>query len=330
MAVNYAQLGQLVANMTQGVNPNDKYAALMSDRFQAEQIAQAQRKAEKEAEKKKKGAMGGKIGSLLGTVVGVAAAPFTGGASLAIPAALAAGGSMIGSTAGQAIGGGSVDPMSVIKSGLEGGMTGLTPGLSAAAPVAAAPAAASAGAAPASITSAGIPSAMGIPSVADTLTAGAKGIAPVAGAVSRQSPILDAVQAAAPAIMGGAGYLNQQGNISGPPPAPPQQTYMHPSQAMSGTDFSGMSGREINRYAQNEPGAMVQMQNYLRQGGELTPLQQIRMGKPMREGLQAQGYELASRGGLIRGALRGAFAPMLSRSRFAAGPDGNLYYQGGQ
>lgn len=330
MAVNYAQLGQLVANMTQGVNPNDKYAALMSDRFQAEQIAQAQRKAEKEEKKAQRKATAKKVGMAVGGLA-------LGAAGGALPTSV-----MTGSAASGAAAGGS-------------GSIGSTLGAAGAAGAGAggaAPAAASAGAAPAAITSAGSGAgSMAAGSIAGAgaplVAEGAGGVAPMVGSVAAPaatsvgSSAMNAVRAAAPQFLGnmvGGGYLSGKQPISGPPPAPPQQQYVHPSQTM-GVDFGEMSGREIRQTFANEPGAAVQLQQYLNQGGELTPRQVLRSGPQAQQYLQGQGYDVPTRAGQFRNiagnALRtfgSMMAPSLmgNRSRFALGPDGNLYYQGGQ
>lgn len=323
---NWAQLGNLAAQLS-GLtavpgSSQSRYAAGAQDQFAAQIQNQALKKAQEEAEKKKKGALGGKLGSILGTVAGVAAAPFTGGASLAIPAALAAGGSMVGSAAGQAIGGGEVDPMSVLMAGGQGAMGGLSAGM-------AGPMAAGASAAP--TTTAGIPTAFGIPSAADIVTTGAQGIPAAAGAAGQTfSPIAQAAMRAAPSFLGMGG--GGGGNISGPPPVQPPMQYAHPSQAMGRTEFGDMRPMEIRRYAAENPGALAEMQQYLNQGGELTPRQQAGMGRPLRTGLQDAGYELASRGGLIKDALSNAFggggmrAMGGARGRLTRAPDGSLYY----
>jgi hypothetical protein len=97
-----SQLAGIFAGMAQGpatFNPAQRvFTDYLQGSAQSAIQAEAQRKAEKKAKKKSSG-----IGSLLGGAAAVAAAPFTGGASLAyVPTAMAAGGAVDSMVAGDA------------------------------------------------------------------------------------------------------------------------------------------------------------------------------------------------------------------------------------
>lgn len=128
MGVNWNQLGSMFSNMSLGLAPQgtpmQRYAAQQADDYSARMYADAVRKQQKEEEEKKKAGLFGKIGSTLGTIGGVALAPLTGGASLAIPAALGAAGGAIGGAAGRAIGGGEFDPRQFMMDAAQGGLGG--------------------------------------------------------------------------------------------------------------------------------------------------------------------------------------------------------------
>lgn len=83
----------------------------MKDTAQAALQAEAQKKAKEKEEKKKKGKSLGSIGA---TLAGIAAAPFTGGMSLAGAAALTGAASAAGGAAGELIGSGELDGGSLL------------------------------------------------------------------------------------------------------------------------------------------------------------------------------------------------------------------------
>lgn len=128
MGVDWNQLGSMFSNMSLGFAPQgtpmQRYAAQQADDYSARMYADAVRKQQKEEEEKKKAGLFGKIGSTLGTIGGVALAPLTGGASLAIPAALGAAGGAIGGAAGRMIGGGEFDPRQFMMDSAQGGLGG--------------------------------------------------------------------------------------------------------------------------------------------------------------------------------------------------------------
>lgn len=135
MGTDWSALGNLAAGLTGTVTKPgsavDRFNQVSAGQFQEMQIQEALRKEEEKRKKAEKSKAFGSIGGTLGTLAGAALAPLTGGASLMIPAALGAAGGAIGNVAGQAIGGGGIDPRSVIQSGFSGGMGGYMGGKSA-------------------------------------------------------------------------------------------------------------------------------------------------------------------------------------------------------
>lgn len=105
-------------------SPTNRLATSSAQSAQSGIIAEQRRQLKKKAEKEQKGKLGGSIGATLGGLAGVALAPFTGGASLALTAALGAGGAALGDIAGTTIAGGEVDPGSVLQSAVIGGIGG--------------------------------------------------------------------------------------------------------------------------------------------------------------------------------------------------------------
>lgn len=88
--------------------------------IQAEAMRQIKKRKEKEEKRKKWGGIGSKVGSVLG----VAAAPFTGGTSLAATAGLGALGAASGGAVGELASGGGIRPGNLLPYALEGGVSG--------------------------------------------------------------------------------------------------------------------------------------------------------------------------------------------------------------
>ena len=133
MGTDWAALGNLVTSFMPlvskpGSGPSN-YGRQQNDAFQNQQIQNAINEELKKQKKAEKGKLFGSIGSTIGAIGGAALAPLTGGASLAIPAALGAAGSAVGGAAGEAIGGGSVNPRNLIGYGLQGAGSGLMTGI---------------------------------------------------------------------------------------------------------------------------------------------------------------------------------------------------------
>jgi hypothetical protein len=137
MGTDWSALGNLAAGLTGTVTKPgsavDRFNQTNAGAFQEQQVQEALRKEQAKLEKAKKGKMFGSIGSTLGTLGGVALAPLTGGASLAIPAALGAAGGAIGGAVGELAGGGRVAVNDVLGYGARGAASGLMGGMGAAA-----------------------------------------------------------------------------------------------------------------------------------------------------------------------------------------------------
>lgn len=133
MGMDWTALANTVSGIGQGLSqPNSTTQNLnvkMNQMFQAQAQQQALKQAEEERKKKEKAGTFGKIGSTLGTIGGIALAPFTGGASLAIPAALGAAGGALGGAAGRAVGGGGFDMQQTLMDAAMGGVGGLGAGV---------------------------------------------------------------------------------------------------------------------------------------------------------------------------------------------------------
>lgn len=133
MGMDWTALANTISGIGQGMTPAGQAAggvnAQMNQMFQAQAQQQALKKAKEEEEKKEKSGKLGKIGSALGTIGGVALAPFTGGASLLVPAAMGAAGSAVGGAAGRAIGGGGFDLAQTGMDAAMGGIGGLGAGM---------------------------------------------------------------------------------------------------------------------------------------------------------------------------------------------------------
>lgn len=136
MGMDWTALANTISGIGQGMaqpgHPSGQVNANMQQLFQAQAQQEALKKAKEEEEKKEKAGFMGKVGSALGTIGGVALAPFTGGASLLIPAAMGAAGSAVGGAAGRALGGGGFDlqqtGMDLLSGGIGGYMGGKTGG----------------------------------------------------------------------------------------------------------------------------------------------------------------------------------------------------------
>lgn len=133
MGMDWTVLANTISSIGQGMTPAGQAQggvnAQMNQLFQAQAQQQALKKAKEEEEKKEKAGFMGKVGSALGTIGGVALAPLTGGASLAIPAALGAAGSAVGGAAGRALGGGGFDLQQTGMDAIMGGVGGLGAGM---------------------------------------------------------------------------------------------------------------------------------------------------------------------------------------------------------
>lgn len=133
MGMDWTALANTVSGIGQGLSqPNSTTQQLnqqMNQMFQAQAQKQALENAEKERKKKEKSGFLGKVGSALGTIGGIALAPVTGGASLAIPAALGAAGGALGGAAGRAVGGGGFDMQQTLMDAAMGGVGGLGAGV---------------------------------------------------------------------------------------------------------------------------------------------------------------------------------------------------------
>lgn len=121
-----SQLAGLFAGMAQGpatFNPAQRtFTDYLQGSAQSAIAAEAQKKAEKKAKKKSSG-----IGGLLGAAGSIAAAPFTGGASLTyLPTAMAAGGAIDSAVAGD-VGGVVSNTANAVGSGYGVSMTNNTP-----------------------------------------------------------------------------------------------------------------------------------------------------------------------------------------------------------
>ena len=96
-----AQLSDIFAGMGQSAATYNPAQRTMMDYLQGNAQSAIQAEAQKKAEKKAKKKQSSGIGSLLGGAAAVAAAPFTGGASLAyVPAAMAGGSAVESATKG--------------------------------------------------------------------------------------------------------------------------------------------------------------------------------------------------------------------------------------
>jgi hypothetical protein len=133
MGMDWTALANTVSGIGQGLSqPNSTTQNLnlkMNQMFQAQAQQQALQRAEEERKKKEKSGSLGKVGAALGTIGGIALAPLTGGASLAIPAALGAAGGAIGGSVGRAVGGGGFDMQQTLTDAAMGGVGGLGAGV---------------------------------------------------------------------------------------------------------------------------------------------------------------------------------------------------------
>jgi|GEM_PF-3903729 len=122
------QLSALLAQNAMRSAPPHSAAAqgaqLSMQSAQAAIQAEAMRRLKKREEEKEKKEKWGGIGSKIGSMVGVAAAPFTGGSSLALTAGLGALGGAAGGAAGELAAGGGIRPGSLIPYAMQGGLSG--------------------------------------------------------------------------------------------------------------------------------------------------------------------------------------------------------------
>lgn len=280
-----SQLAGLFAGMAQGpatFNPAQKvFTDYLSGSAQSAIMAEAQKKAEKKAKKKSSG-----IGGLLGAAGSIAAAPFTGGASLAyLPTAMAAGSAVDSAVAGDV--GGVVNNVANAAGGAYGAAKASGPMPNAAfqqAPINTTP---PAGMVPMnsdpfglgkSWGSAGnLPRAVVAPAPSAFANIGDAGMFQRAGSSEGEGEMIRDIALAKPNTAKADVWENASGGVAN-------------RQAV--TQFAGMKPRELRQAINTEPAAEQALIQYLNAGGQLTPKQMRALPPSTKRQVRTYGYQM--------------------------------------
>ncbi len=284
-----SQLSGIFAGMAQGpatFNPAQRvFTDYLQGSAQSAIQAEAQKKAEKKAKKKSSG-----LGSLLGGAAAVAAAPFTGGASLAyLPTAMAAGGAVDSAVAGDvggvvsnaanAVGGGygvsqanSLMPNAAFQQTPITGTAGPVPmpGL--------APPPADPFGLGGSYGGAGkLPRAVAPPAASAVSNMGNTGLFQPAASSEGEGEMIRSISAAKPETAKSDVWENGSGSAMA---------------RQATTQFVGMKPSELRKTLNSSPGAEQALIQYLNAGGQLTKKQMRGIPASVKNNLRTYGYQM--------------------------------------